>query len=127
MQAPTHLRTDCRRATESPAARVTRFKVADRRHAAALSAVDSSSRYRPRRRRRDVGVAATATTADFGQRAGAAAGEETGGGRQVIWSPRVRSEMRMIALAMMARARPRSGPGTIAAARRFAARNDLLD
>ncbi|EZA62227.1 hypothetical protein X777_00595 [Ooceraea biroi] len=59
-------------------------------------------------------VAATAGTADFGQRAGAAAGEEAGGGRQVIWPSRIRRETKMT-LGMTARARPRP-PGTFAVA-----------
>lgn len=86
-----------------------------------FAAVDSSSRYRPRQRRRDVVVAATAATADLGQRAGAAAGEEAGGDRQVIWPLRERRETRMT-LAMITRVR---APETTAVARQFAEINPL--
>ncbi|EGI61969.1 hypothetical protein G5I_09734 [Acromyrmex echinatior] len=107
--APTHvvhLRTNRLRTTESPAARVTRFKY--RTSTTPRCQPLTLRRYRPRRRRRDV-VAATAAAA-FGQRAGAAAGGERGN-RQVMWPPTSGEDNGMILVMTVSRALPRTRMG----------------
>lgn len=111
-QAPTHvvhLRTNRLRTTESPAARVTRFKY--RTSTTPRCQPLTLRRYRPRRRRRDV-VAATAAAA-FGQRAGAAAGGERGN-RQVMWPPTSGEDNGMILVMTVSRALPRTRMSAVA-------------